>query len=151
MMDGQKTMLTEQLSSCQEQVRTLQSELDIYQKLLKDARKSSSAGGHMEVGVQASTSGGGGRGESLDHILEEVAGLRDQLDTSIQNNNSLADQLRTRLDHTFAGASFTDKSPRTKEKGSGTGHTHLRSTQTQHSVRTNVSSSGAQTRPRGEP
>jgi hypothetical protein len=163
---GQRDVLADQLKSCQEQVQTLQAELAIYQSLLEAARKDSA-----EVGAQASPGGSGAQGSGtkgglLDErtlrVLEEVAGLREQLDSSIRNNNTLAEELRDRLDrsegahsdHTDGHETHANKATgtggaSTKEKGSGSGHAHQRSVQTQYTVRANVTASGFQTKPRG--
>ncbi len=169
----QKTVLADQLSASQDQVRTLQAELAVYQQLLNEAKAASSS---RVAGTSTGAEGGGagsreagtsaeeGSGKLLDErtlrLLEEVAGLRETLDSSIQNSNTLAEQLRGRLGHTYADhtsmegdgvldASRAHKATGTREKGSGSGHTHQRSVQTQYTVRANMTSAGFQTNPRG--
>lgn len=157
-------MLADQLKSSREQVLTLQAELAIYQKLLEEAKKKKkqkSAGG--EAGALTGAAEGGLLDERTMRVLEEVARLREQLDSSIQNNNTLAEELRARLDQSYSegnisqegGVSHVDKATgtsgtHTKEKGSGSGHTHhQRTVQTQYTVKANVTSAGFQTKPRG--
>lgn len=104
-------------------MRTLQSELEIYQQLLEELKKAAS---RREAGTQAGQDeedGGSplprGRGvldERVTQLLEEVAHLRDQLDGSIRGNNTLADQLKTKLGHT-----------RQRETGITSDHSHKKS------------------------
>ncbi len=148
-----RSVLSDQLASCQDQVQTLQSELTIYQKLLEDVRKSSS---HKEAGSQVDGAEGGGAVDGrARQLLEDVSTLREQLDSSIRGNNALADRLRTQLDHTsstgeghtslggrtFHTRSTVTKAQHTKERGSGD-HTHHRSVLTQHTTKTGAKATG---------
>ena len=78
-----------QLSSCQEQVATLQAELQLYQKLLQDSTKSPGGlGGSAGTGVTS---------ERVVQLLEEVRRLREQLNQGVRNSSALAEQLRSKL------------------------------------------------------
>ena len=171
MIGDEKTVLAEQLKCCRDQVQTLQAELAIYRSLLEEARKGTS--GSREAGAQTGpgAEGGGAQGagvldERTLRVLEEVARLREQLDGSIQNNNTLAEELRARLDRSERvhldhsdmsveeGGSRADKATgtggvTTRERGSGSDHTHQGTMQTQYTVKANVTTSGFQTKPRG--
>lgn len=152
----QNAILADQLKSCQEQVQTLQAELAIYQSLLEEARDSSG---------RAQTSPKGGRAQAgvakeglLDERTMRVAGLREQLDSSIRNNNTLAEQLRVRLDHSERahldhsysnGHVSLEEGVSHADKATGTGHSNQRTVQTQYTVKANVTTSGFQTKPRG--
>lgn len=139
-LGDQKDVLTEQVSSYQDQIRGLQSELAIYIKEIEGLKRS------RDTGAQAESERG-----RLFELLEEVAALRDQLNSSVRSYNTLAQQLRSRLGHTsfsshthFSGgvggvySSYADKATNTDEsrvktdKGSGSSwdHTHKRSTHT---------------------
>ena len=130
-MGDHKSVLADQLASCQEQVRTLQSELAIYQQLLEEVRTSSAS--TTVAGAQASPSGEGARrkggvaDERVLRLLREVGGLREQLDTCIRNNNTMAEELKGRLDHTSGGgaskqrSTYTSMRSSTLTKGGGKG------------------------------
>ncbi len=162
------SVLSDQLTSCREQVKTLQSELTIYQKLLEDVKRGKGVGSRAKRGESSQVDGAAGGGEggvALDgrawQLLGEVSALREQLDSSIHSNNTLAEKLRTQLDHTSSvteshtslgggtlRVSYTNKpsgttGPRMKERGSGD-HTHQRSVLTQHTTKS-TSASGVGT------
>ena len=120
LLEEQKSLLDTQLSVCQEQVGTLQGEVALYQKLLqsrvRERKATAAAAAAMAVGEDspdAPPGSGGGRGEEEEgeegegegeegaeavlEFVEEMRGLRNQLDETIQNNAALANELRARL------------------------------------------------------
>ena len=131
-LEEQKAVLTSQLASCREQVRTLQSELALYQKLLEDSN-SFKVGGASTEGAGSPTSGGTQLNLTADRVLEllgEVRRLREELDQSIRSNHALSERLRSKLQqHGSSGAAseshlhystHTSPPPPSKGKGSQT-------------------------------
>jgi hypothetical protein len=86
-LSEQRNLLTSQLSSCQQQVTALQAELKLYQKLVRDS--GTAAGGSGDAGLSSS---------ATLRLLDEVKGLRKQLQRGIRNNDALAQQLRSKLE-----------------------------------------------------
>lgn len=123
-LEEERTVLTSHLDSCQEQIRTLQDELNLYQKLLEDAARGQS-GKSAQAGEGAGLSL---TAEKILQLLEEIRQLREQLDQSIRTNSVLAAQLRSRLDETIHREStstnthvhFTRSSPGAKTRSSQT-------------------------------
>lgn len=163
-LGDQKSVLTDQLASFRDQVHTLQSELAIYQKLLEEVQKTPASSASREAGTQAATEEDEGSGgvveERVVQLLKEVGGLREQLDSSIQHNSTLAEELRAKLDRTFTdgGHAYSDyaskatstKGVNTRDRGSGSSwdHTHHRSV---HTTKTSgMATSGTQTKPGGK-
>ena len=132
-------------------MRTLQSELAIYQQLLEDVRKTSAANTGTQaspVGGEGGASKGGVLEERVLRLLQEVSSLREQLDTSIRSNNSLAEQLREKLGH-HTSFSVGGASPRTgadKGRGSGSSWDHTHKHRSVHATITSTLTSGSQTK-----
>lgn len=92
--------------------------------------------------------------EKVLRLLQEVSSLREQLDGSIQNNNTLAEELRDRLGHTSSvgGASaHASKWTSTRSKGAdkdkgGSSRDHTHKHRSVHATITSTVSTGAQTK-----
>ena len=87
----EKAILTKHLGSCQEQLITLNKELEVYQQLLEEAN-----GG---ITVEGDLSIGGGSSDKVRQLLEEIRALRKQLEQSTRNNATLSDQLTHKTTH----------------------------------------------------
>ena len=137
-LEEERDLLSDQLAGCQDQIRTLQEELILYQNLLQDSVKEQSgtaaagtqAGGGDLPGASPGKPGLSLTAEKVLQLLEEVRKLREQLDSSIRSNNLLAEQLRSRLAEQEAShgttstsethISISRASPASKTKGSQT-------------------------------
>ena len=118
----ERDLLSDQLAGCQDQIRTLQEELILYQNLLQDSVREQSGTAASAANTQAGGDLPGATGaspgkpglsltaEKVLQLLEEVRKLREQLDGSIRSNNLLAEQLRSRLAEQEASHATTSTS-----------------------------------------